>query len=656
MSDPFALEVHRPIATQGTVELPPLPPYVPRAHDERLAEHVRHAVGGASVMAVLVAGSSAGKTRACWQALEPLRQAGGWRLWHPYDPTRPEAALQQLDRVGPRTVVWLNETQDYLGGGENGERVAAKLRTLLADRGRAPVLVLGTLWPTHHNDLTQRPDSQVRQLLGGTIIEVPEAFTSTDLAALQRAAARDSRLAEAIEHAEDGQVTQYLAGGPELLERLATATPEAKAVIWAAMDARRLGHRTVLPLPLLEQAATAYLTDHQYHQLGEDWLEQALAYLSRPCKGARGPITRIRTARARRVPGPRTASFREHGDFPVYRLADYLDQHGRATRTEQMPPPGFWTAVAALAHPTDQAALGDAAWDRGLTRDATQLWKNATDHGHLPAATHLVTRLHRLHPTDSRPAHYSAARVALNDPQGVAVLLGRLQLVGAEAQVAVLLARNPAAHTLLDFPQGVANLLGRLRLVEAHDQVAVLAERAAAHTLNDPHDVGVLLDALREVEAHDQVAVLAECAAAHTPLDNLYGVAILLRRLRFEGAEAQVAVLAERAAAHTPLDNPFGVAFLLDALREVEAEAQVAVLAERAAAHTPLDTPHGVMDLLEALRKVGAQEQVAVLVERLPAAGLFAQFLKVDDHQKRFRFGRDPESNPAARWCWEDLW
>ncbi|MGH8878930.1 MAG: hypothetical protein ACRD0P_16595 [Stackebrandtia sp.] len=97
-------------------------------------------------IAVLVAGSSAGKTRACWEALHPLRDRKGWRLWHPFDPTRPEAAIQALDTVGPRTVVWLNKTQEYLGG-EDGERVAAKLRTLLADPGRAPVLVLGTLWP-----------------------------------------------------------------------------------------------------------------------------------------------------------------------------------------------------------------------------------------------------------------------------------------------------------------------------------------------------------------------------------------------------------------------------------------------------------------------------------------------------------------------------
>lgn len=35
----------------------------------------------------------------------------------------------------------------------------------------------------------------------------------------------------------------------------------------------------------------------------------------------------------------------------MYQLADYLDQHGRRTRTDQVPPTGFWDAVAAHAHP-----------------------------------------------------------------------------------------------------------------------------------------------------------------------------------------------------------------------------------------------------------------------------------------------------------------
>ena len=60
-----------------------------------LAETVRQARRGCSRMLVLVGESSAGKTRACWEAVQPLAERGRW-LWHPFDPTRAEAALEDL--------------------------------------------------------------------------------------------------------------------------------------------------------------------------------------------------------------------------------------------------------------------------------------------------------------------------------------------------------------------------------------------------------------------------------------------------------------------------------------------------------------------------------------------------------------------------------
>ena len=64
MSDPFALEVHRPVQPEDAPPgLPVLPPYVSREHDEVLGQVVRAAADGRSGIAVLVGGSSTGKTR-----------------------------------------------------------------------------------------------------------------------------------------------------------------------------------------------------------------------------------------------------------------------------------------------------------------------------------------------------------------------------------------------------------------------------------------------------------------------------------------------------------------------------------------------------------------------------------------------------------------
>ncbi len=64
VTDPFVLEVHRPVQPEDApLGLPILPPYVPREHDEVLSQVVRAAADGRSGIAVLVGGSSTGKTR-----------------------------------------------------------------------------------------------------------------------------------------------------------------------------------------------------------------------------------------------------------------------------------------------------------------------------------------------------------------------------------------------------------------------------------------------------------------------------------------------------------------------------------------------------------------------------------------------------------------
>jgi hypothetical protein len=164
LADPFALEVHKPVeADSGVTVLPALPPYARRAHDEALAAVVAAAAGGQSRLAVLVGEPSTGKTRACWEAVTaPGALPAGWRLWHPYDPTQPEALLGGLPAVAPRTVVWLNEAQLYLleAPVHAAERAASALRTLLADSGRRPVLVLATLWPRYWDALTREPGTR----------------------------------------------------------------------------------------------------------------------------------------------------------------------------------------------------------------------------------------------------------------------------------------------------------------------------------------------------------------------------------------------------------------------------------------------------------------------------------------------------------------
>ena len=95
---------------------------------------------------------------------------------------------------------------------------------------------------------------------------------------------------------------------------------------------------------------------------------------------------------------------------------------------------------------------------------------------------------------------------------------------------------------------------------------------------------------------------------------------------------------------------------LLDRLREADAQEQAAVLVARdPAAQVSLDDPHNVAPLLSSLWRAGAQEQAAALASRLPGVGMFELFLKQQDGQDRFRFGREADGSPSGPWDWDDL-
>ncbi|MFJ6775756.1 hypothetical protein ACIQOV_33185 [Kitasatospora sp. NPDC091257] len=382
LTDPFELEVHRAIAPSTDEIVPALPAYVEREHDLVLAEVAARAVAGSSSLAVLVGDSSTGKTRSCWELIHRLPP--GWRLWHPISPSPAEALLADLPHVPPRTVIWLNDLQQYLltPPGGVGSRAAAALRALLRREGAAPVLVLATIWPREWNELTcppgglgQDPHAQARALLRGHDIEVPDSFNASDLTRLRTEAAGDSRLRRALERAESGMITQYLAGAPVILERYRHARPAARALMDAAVDARRLGLGSPIPEELLERAVPGYLTDHQWNSVADDWFSTALAYATAPCLGAPGPLTRIR-------PRPGDAA----PERPRYRLADYLEQSGRAQREDGAGTASLWDALVLHAPEADRPALAAEAADRFLYGPAVRLRAEAVANGDAAAA------------------------------------------------------------------------------------------------------------------------------------------------------------------------------------------------------------------------------------------------------------------------------
>ncbi|MFD8780983.1 tetratricopeptide repeat protein [Kitasatospora sp. NPDC059599] len=484
VTEAFAIEhlgVKRSIATaNGHARLLPL--YIRRRHDEEL-EHAVQQARTRSVMRVLVADSSCGKTRALHEALRYLRPASRWRLWQPLSSERLLNVIG-TSRLEPYTVLWLNESQHYLDG-DRGEQVGEELRRLLADAG-GPLLVLGTLSKAYHWQLTAHatsPDAdhhaQVRELLAGRCISVSGRFSDEELRRAAELSEGDGRLAEALRHS-GGRITQYLAAGPLLMERFEHAAPAARAVIEAAMDARRLGHSPGLPLSLVTEAAPDYMTDPEWNQVDENWKEQAIAYVTESLRGADGVLTRIRT-RPGEAPHPQ----------PHYRLADYLEQHGRATRNFWCPPASFWAAaIEHCTRPEDLEALAAAARNRLRLRTAAHLY----------------------------------GRLALADPAKAIVetgwmilLSGRLQLADSWFRLAVTLGSTRAMH-----------------LVAGHtsdrDEARRLYEQA--RNAGDKHAWQMLVRWHQDNGERDEARELVQQAADA-------GDAEALRRLALEAKEAQ---------------------------------------------------------------------------------------------------------------------
>ena len=306
----------------------------------------------------------------------------------------------------------------------------------------------------------------------------------------QLAQAGDARLALAAGRRQDGQVIQFLAGAPELLARYRNAPPAAAALIRRRDGCPPPGHGSG-PAAGLPGSRRAGIPDRRRMGRARRGLAGTGPGLHRrPVQGgpraadphppppgqAAPPATAGTSPPARLAP-------RE----PLYRLADYLDQHGRAHRASQIPPAEFWSAAAAHAAPGDQAALGDAADDRGLYRDAAQLHKNAAASGNLSAALYLSqfpgllacrTPAPRTGPSPTSPSTTRAAWPPAEQPAG-----GGRGRAGRRAAGA----RDPPPTLALDDPGGVALLLDSLREAGADEQAAALAARAAAHAaLDDP--------------------------------------------------------------------------------------------------------------------------------------------------------------------------
>ncbi|WP_152627917.1 hypothetical protein [Streptacidiphilus neutrinimicus] len=368
-----------------------LPAYVRRPHDDELRHRLNGIRSGQRAELVVVRGGSCvGKTRTAYEAVKEC--LADWQLLYPKS-AQSIILAHKAGLLTERTVLWLDNAHQLFFEPE-GEQAAATVQSLLEENG--PIAVIATIWPEEYRALTAhpapragqdelkpRPDphGRARDLLGSSaLITVPDAFTEPQMGDLRRLARVDPALEMALDWVSaPSEVTQTLAAGPELLDRWVHATnPYGGAVLTAAIDARRLGVRSMLPAEFLRGAAPVYLVGKHRINPPEDWFDQALAYGLEEVKDVAGALQLV----------PRTDGM---GAQPgVFDLADYLQERAASQRRGDVPADPFWrAALDHLDNGADLDRMGTQAFNKSRFRWAERLCLRAAELGHAPAVESL---------------------------------------------------------------------------------------------------------------------------------------------------------------------------------------------------------------------------------------------------------------------------
>lgn len=342
----------RPLAEAvmpGTV-VDDLPPYVPREADGELrAALVDAAEHGGLVL--VIGGAGVGKTRAAFEAARFLLPT--WRL------VRPADAEQLRALAGSRlsqTLIWLDDLTTV-------DLDSVAIRRLVA--AGCPVIATMRVedyqrWLLPSAPGQDGPQGRDRDFLGlATVVHIPAELTPMELEQADRS---DPRIVAATSSGPAGEVIRTLAAGSDLVRMWNTAPPLVKAVITAALDARRMGVKKPITADLLRASVPGYLDAVSRVLLAESaWLDHALDYAT----------NRVRDVLAAMTPVADLA-----GEVIGYITSDYLASY--AARKGGVPPDSAWTAYAVhLADSNDLYAVAVSAHERSLLGHAESLYRAA---------------------------------------------------------------------------------------------------------------------------------------------------------------------------------------------------------------------------------------------------------------------------------------
>jgi len=275
LDDPVALGVHRAAGRS-------VPVFIARDVTEGLHEVLRR-----DRFVLIVGESTAGKTRLAYETVRALLP--NHRLVEPASRASAQDAVSLAVSLS-KSVVWLDDLERFLG---TGGLTAAGMRDVLAGPDR---FVLATLRAEEYARFSGprgvgEPAQEVLRagwdiIRLATRVDLGRSWSGDELSRA-REHVSDPRIADALAHAADFGVAEYVASGPQLLaawrDAWAPGThPRAAAMVLAAVDARRVGVHRPLPPALLTRLHVPYLAARGADRLRPESVEEALAWATTP--------------------------------------------------------------------------------------------------------------------------------------------------------------------------------------------------------------------------------------------------------------------------------------------------------------------------------------------------------------------------------------
>ncbi|MEV5856927.1 tetratricopeptide repeat protein [Streptomyces anulatus] len=411
---------------------------------------------------LVVGDSTAGKTRACFEALRA--QLPEYRVVAPAGGPDLLTAVEVIDRTAVRCVVWLDDLESCLGpdGLEPGllaELIRLRIPVLATMRHQqfetfaAPKADYGT--STEHARTATAGARVLRQL---DPIELDRIWTPSEL---ERAGeTEDDRITDALAHHGPHGLTEYLAAGPALFQEWHRAArpgghPRAAALIAAAVDLARTGLHPPYPLDLLTSAHEPYLTAAGGPFLRPEPLDAALEWATRRRQGVTSMLVPTQDPNAwdvfdyltdhthTTVPDTTWHTALQHTTDPDELLTLGFHAHKAAPVIAE----NIYRLAADAGHTGATANLGNLLAEAGRTDEAEAAFRLAADAGHTGATANLGLLLAEAGRTDEAEAAFRLAADAGHT--GATINLGLLLAEAGrtdEAEAALRLAAD-AGHT-----------------------------------------------------------------------------------------------------------------------------------------------------------------------------------------------------------------